>query len=266
MRISKTRAAGLLSTLAIAAIALSACSSSGSTAAPAGTNGSNPAATQAAGNPAATQAADAGTGSGLDGASGAFASIKSYKFSMTLAGGSFGSMLSALGGAGATGAGGITISGTVTSDPQASDVDMAGMRIVEIGGSDYMDLGTGGFIKTPQTGSSLADGFAPAKMFQSSLGTASDYKKVGSEPKNGVQTDHYQASAAAFSGMSSALGVTNATWTADVWIAQTGGYPVSMDIVASTSDKSIAYEVKFDITNINDPSLKVEVPTNVTGG
>jgi len=267
MRISKTRAAGLLSTLAIAAIALSACSSSGSSAAPGATTA--PGATISGGvttAPADTQAADAGSGSGLGDASGAFASIKSYKFSMTLAGGSFGSMLSALGGAGATGAGGITISGTVTSNPAASDIDMAGMRIIEIDGSDYMDLGTGGFIKTPQTGSSLADGFAPSKMFQSSLGTASDYKKVGSEDKNGVKTDHYQASASAFAGMSSALGVTNATWTADVWIAQTGGYPVSMDIVASTSDNSIAYEVKFDITNINDPSLKVTAPTNVTGG
>jgi hypothetical protein len=60
------------------------------------------------------------------------------------------------------------------------------------------------------------------------------------------------------------LSVTGATWTADVWIAQNGGYPVSMSILAKASDNSILYEIQFDITNINDPANKVTAPTNLT--
>jgi hypothetical protein len=264
VRFAKKQAFGLLSLLAITAIALSACSSSGSTTAP---GGNNPATTTAPGgnNPAVTDAPGGG-GTGLDGASGAFASITSYKFSMTLAGGSFGSMLSVLGGAGATGAGAITVSGTVTTNPKASDVTMAGIRIVEVGGFDYMDIGMGGFIKSPQSGSSLADGFSPSSMFSSSLGASSGYKNVGSENKNGVDTDHFQGSDSAFSGMSKAVGVANATWTADVWIAKTGGYPVSMAIIAKTSDNTVVYEVMYDMTNINDSSLNVTAPTNIMPG
>jgi hypothetical protein len=252
------------------AIALSACSSSGGGLAlptannPVGTNAANnPAGTN---NPAAT-VVPGGGGAGLSGADAAFANITSYKFSMTLAGGSFGSMLSALGGAGATGGGAITVAGTVTTNPQAADVTMAGIHIIEVGGFDYMDLGTGSFIKSPQTGSSsMADSFSPSTMFSDSLGTASGYNKVGSESKNGVDTDHYQASQSTLTGLSSVAGVANATWTGDVWIAKNGGYPVSMAIMAKASDNSVAYEIMFDITNINDSSLKVTAPTNVMGG
>jgi hypothetical protein len=103
-------------------------------------------------------------------------------------------------------------------------------------------------------------------MFSDSLGTASGYNKVGSESKNGVDTDHYQASQSTLTGLSSVAGVANATWTGDVWIAKNGGYPVSMAIMAKASDNSVAYEIMFDITNINDSSLKVTAPTNVMGG
>jgi len=39
--------------------------------------------------------------------------------------------------------------------------------------------------------------------------------------------------------------------------------PVSMVIMAKTSDGKAAYEVSFDISKINDPSNKVTAPTNV---
>ena len=73
------------------------------------------------------------------------------------------------------------------------------------------------------------------------------------------------ATTAALAEYGSTLGVTVATWSADVWIATDGGYPVSMDILATASDNSVAYEIKFDITNVNDPANKVTAPTNVTG-
>jgi hypothetical protein len=104
-------------------------------------------------------------------------------------------------------------------------------------------------------------------MFSSALDTssASGWNKVGTETKNGVSADHYQASSSALAEYGSSLGVTGATWSADVWIATDGGYPVSMAIVATASDKSVAYEIKFDLSNVNDPANKITAPTNVTG-
>jgi len=39
-----------------------------------------------------------------------------------------------------------------------------------------------------------------------------------------------------------------------------------MAIIGTAADKSIAYEILFDITNVNDPANVVTAPTNVTGG
>ena len=142
--------------------------------------------------------------------------------------------------------------------------------LVEMASVDeaYLDMtGTGAFLKTEASGTSMADSFSPATMFSSAIdtSTAGGYTKVGSENKNGVQADHYQASAADLAEYGSMLGVTGATWTADVWVAQDGGYPVSMSILAKATDNSVAYEIQFDITNVNDPANKVTAPTNVTG-
>jgi hypothetical protein len=93
----------------------------------------------------------------------------------------------------------------------------------------------------------------------------SDYTKVGSEKKNGVDTDHYQAKSSAFTGLGSSMGVA-ATWTGDIWIATNGGYPVSSAIFAKTSDGTVAFQMTFDITNINYSSLKVTTPANVMPG
>lgn len=187
---------------------------------------------------------------------------------MTLAGGSFGSLLSALGGTGSGGAP-FTMTGTITVSPEkAADINLAGLHMIEVGGFDYLDMsGSGTFFKTAASGSSLADSFSPETMFSSALDTssASGCHKVGTETKNGVSADHYQASSSALADYGSSLGVTGATWSADVWIAKDGGYPVSMAIVATASDKSVAYEIKFDLSNVNDPANKITAPTNVTG-
>jgi hypothetical protein len=223
-----------------------------------GGNASNPIATIPAGN-----------GTGLSGAANNFSNITSYKFSMTLAGGEFSSMLSALG-SGTSGDTPFTMGGTITVKPQkAADITMGGFHMVEVGGFDYLDMtGTGTFYKTAATSSSLADSFSPATMFSGLVGTTSSsgYSKVGSGSKNGVAADHYQASTEALAAYASAQGIAGATWSSDVWIAQNGGYPVSMSIIAVASDKTIAYEIKFDITNVNDPSNKVTAPTAVLPG
>ena len=210
-----------------------------------------------------------GGGSGLGDTSAAFANITSFKFSMTLAGGSYGSMLSALGASG-TGDVPFTMSGTIVVKPEkAADINMGGFHMIEVGGFDYLDMGgTGAFFKTAATsGSSLADSFSPETMFSSAVGSSSsgDYQKVGTESKNGVQADHYRATSSAMSAFGSAMGVTAATWTGDIWVSVTGGYPVSMSFIGSAADNSVAFELAFDISNVNDPSNKVTAPTNVSG-
>jgi hypothetical protein len=210
-----------------------------------------------------------GNGGGLTGAANNFGAIKSYKFSMTLAGGTFGSILSGLPGASASSDAPFTMSGTVTTSPAAADITMAGFHIIEVGGFEYVDLsGTGTFYKTPASGTSMAESLSPATMFSNAMDTSagSGFSKVGTDNKNGVKADHYTASASAMAAYGSTLGVAaDATWSADVWIAQSGGYPVSMSIIATGSDKSVLYQVTFDISAINDPSNNVTAPANAIG-
>ena len=264
----KKQGRGLLMLVAAMTITLSACGSSGATSnADAANNGAT----------ANNGAANNGGGAGLAGASAAFSNITSYQFNMTLAGGTFGSMLSARGGAGATGGGAMTVAGTVVLKPaEASDITVSGMHMIDVGGYSYIDLGTGQFIKSKSTGTSMADSFAPATMFSSAVdaSVAGGYTKVGSEDKNGVSADHYQASSTALAEYQAMLGselggATDVTWSADVWVANSGdfaGAPVSMIIMAKTADGKAAYEVSFDISKINDPGNKVTAPTNVMGG
>ena len=262
VRFVQRQTRGLLVLLAAVAIALSACGGSYATLAPGSSNnGDNAASANAGGN---------GGGSGLSGAASAFSAIESYKFSMTLAGGDLGSTLSMLGGPSASGNAAFTYNGTVTVKPEkAADVSMAGFHIIEIGGYDYLDMGgTGSFVKTAVVGTGMTDSLSPAAMFSNAIDPSviSGYNKVGSETKNGVTSDHYQASASALAAYGMMLNVTGATWTADVWIAQNGGYPVSLSILAKASDSSVVYQILFDITNVNDPANKVTAPTKVTGG
>ncbi len=255
----------LLVLSAITAIALSGCSGSGGTSAPGGANGS--AASNAPGGGAVASNAPGGGGGGagaLTGAAAAFATINSYKFSMTLAGGPYSSMLSMFGGAGASGGAAFSIGGTVTVKPEkASDVKILTMHMISVGGFDYTDLGMGGFSKSPSSGTSVGDSLSPSLMF-SSFGSMSDYSKVGSGNKNGLDADHYQANSSAFAAMGPSLQVpADATWTGDIWIAKNGGYPVSAAILAKTSGGTVSFQMTYDITNVNDASNKVSVPTNV---
>ncbi len=84
------------------------------------------------------------------------------------------------------------------------------------------------------------------------------YKAVGEEQHNGMATVHYQADASIMSTYGSMLGVTGGTWSADVWLAKDGGYPVGVSI--KSTGGSATFEMTLDITNINDPANKVEAP------
>jgi hypothetical protein len=260
---SKRHGAGVLVLFAVFALATGACSSSSGTATP-GATGAPTGGPADTGGPAATS--DQG-GTSVSGAAANLAGVTSYKFRMTLAGGSFGSLLSMFGDAGSDNAP-FAVSGTVVNSPEAgADMKLAGFHVIEIGGFDYLDMGDGSYTKTTVTGAGLVSGFSPQTLYASALGSSADdgYSLVGTETKNSVEADHYQASSAYLSEYASILGVANATWTGDVWIARTGGYPVSIAILGKAADSSIAYEMSFDLTGVNDPANKVAVPENVAG-
>jgi hypothetical protein len=237
--------------LALVAIILGACSSGATIAAPSNSGATDPPPT------------------GLGAAATAFAKVDSYRFTMTLAGASYSSMLAMLPTSSAVGNAPFTMGGTITIKPMiGADITMVGLHIIEIGGHDYMDVGgTGAFDQITITGTRLADRFSPATMFSTTIdpSTVGGYDLVGTGSKNGVPADHYQASSAALATLGAISGIAGATWSADIWIAQSGGYPVSMAIIAEAADKSIAHEVLFDISNVGDPANSVKVPTNVTG-
>ena len=207
--------------------------------------------------------------SGLGAAASAFAKVDSYRFTMTLAGASYSAMLAMLPTSSAVGNAPFTMGGTITIKPQqGADITMVGLHIIEIGGHDYMDVGgTGAFDQIAITGTKLAERFSPATMFSTAVdpSTVGGYDLVGTDTKNGVPVDHYQASSAALATLGAISGIAGATWSADVWIARDGGYPVSMAMIAVAADTSIAREVLFDISNVGDPTNSVKVPANVTG-
>ena len=253
----------LVALVVVPAIALAGCGGGSSAATNGGANN---------GQVSATGAAKNGGDTGLSGSSAVFSKVNSYTFSMTLAGGSYGSMLSLFGGSSASGNAPFTISGTAIVKPTAaSDIKLGDIEMIDVDGYSYMNMGgTLGWVKTPSTGSGgTAEAFSPAQMFSSSLGSeASGYKKVGSESKNGQNTDHYQASSDALAEYSSILGAPSGdTWSADVWIISGGdlaGLPVSM-LIEAKSATGVDYEMAFDISNINSPSNSVTAPANATG-
>ncbi|HEX8939264.1 MAG TPA: hypothetical protein VF763_03790 [Candidatus Limnocylindrales bacterium] len=239
-------ARGLLVLMAALSIIVAACGSSA-----AGTP--SPAATSSATQPAAagTPAATAETGGGVSGAVDNLSKIQSYRFSITMRGGTLGQML------GSTG-----MTGTIVTSPKkAAHVTLMGMEIIEVDGKTWVKMGETWLPSDDTSSSSLADSLAPEKMFDSTMtGSAADgFKSVGDEKKNGVDTVHYVADAKVLAGYGELFGVKDATtWSAETWIAKDGGYPVSMSVKATGG--SDTFEMTMDITNINDAANKVQAP------
>jgi hypothetical protein len=252
---SSTRILKLGGAIALAlgvVVAFGGCSSSSSTPA---SNGNR--ATSAPDRTQASEATPASNSGGLSDAASAFSNITSFQFSITMQGGTYGSML-----------GDAPISGTIVLSPEkASDITIMGMEIREVGGKSYVNMGaTWVESQGDSSTTSMADDFAPDKLFGSYMAgdLASDYTLAGEEQKNGVNTLHYTASTDALTAYGSMMGVEGGTWTADVWIAKDGGYPVSMKIEATggTDDDGNPETFLFamDITHVNDPANVITAP------
>jgi hypothetical protein len=254
---SKQRSA--LSVLAVVALVAFAACSNGTQISPSPTWGQAGSGTQPINSD--------GAGTGLRGASAALTLLNNYEFTESL-GGDAVTALQSLPMFDISGSQTVySMSGTVVNRPQkAADLRIGSLHFIEIGGFDYADgSGSGGFLKFAVSGASRTDPLMPAMHLSMVItdSTADNYTNVATEMKNEVMANHYQASPQAMAQFGSTIGLTGVTWTGDIWVAQYGGYPVSMAIVARAPDNGIAYEVLFDITNVNNPTNMVKAPTNI---
>ena len=250
---------GLLILTAAMVIAASGCGSSTATASPS-------AFASQSSQPSASASPTDGS-AGLDGAASALANLTSYKFRLTVVGGDLSDTLSSLPNAPTDGV--FKISGTYIMLPdKAADITVAGaLQEISLAGNDYQDNGmTGSFTQMDTGATTLVDQVSPAAVY-ASFDFTTGFDLVASQPTDPIGTDHYHAGDAAVAQFAAIAGVADANWTADVWIAQNGGYPARISIVATASatDKTIVYERTFDVTDVNAATNKVTAPTNVTG-
>jgi hypothetical protein len=93
---------------------------------------------------------------------------------------------------------------------------------------------------------------------------AGGFKAAGEEPKNGIPCVHYKGDSS-LTGLYSSISGTSAQFTADVWIAKDGGYPVSgaFGYSGPVGSKAGGFGFSFDVTHVNDPANSVAAPTNV---
>jgi hypothetical protein len=267
LRFSQHQSRSMLALLTVMAVALGAC----------GGGSGTPTASATQANATTLQpgqtAQATGGGSGLSGAATALAAITSYKFTMTETGGSLGDTLSMLPVSG-TGTPSFKLSGTVVLQPdKAADITVTGtLHVISIGGFDYQDINlTGDFTKNDSTTPSVIDSLSPITVFSTAFGSsfdfATDFDKVASESKDGVDTDHYKTNDsgnAALAEFGSVGGIAADKWSAEIWVATSGGYPVSVTITGS-SGTAVEFERTFDLTHVDDAANKVTAPTNVTG-
>ena len=78
------------------------------------------------------------------------------------------------------------ITGTVTTNPKAAQMSMMGIEMIEVNGKTWIKMGTDWTESTDDSTSSLADSFAPEKMFGSTLSGAPPRAALGEKKKNGV--------------------------------------------------------------------------------
>jgi hypothetical protein len=223
-----------------------------------------PAATDApaTGAPSATETpAAGGDGPDVAGAAAALADLESYDLKITMRmEGVEESMFAAFGD-------GLTMEGTVIFKPvRAADITMSmgtadqpmdiGYKV--IGDQAWVSLGDA-WIETPaDDAQQTIDSLAPEKLV-TGFGTIPGLDTVGDETRNGVATTHYRASGDDLAAMlGDTLGLTDATWTVDFWVAKDGGYAVGYSVTGQGTTG--LFEMTLDVSGINDPSNAVEPP------
>lgn len=94
-----------------------------------------------------------------------------------------------------------------------------------------------------------------------SRSVAAYFGAAADETVDGVATTHYTCTnARALNFLSGLYDVSGeATWTGDIWVAKTGGYPVRFKL-ASTGVSTV--NLQFDVTKANDPGNAIAIPAS----
>jgi hypothetical protein len=261
-----TRSSRLLSVAAIAALAVAACGGSTATTspseAPSAPASEAPAPSEAPATEAPATASPAAEGPDLEGAAGALDAIKKYQIDLSISG-----MMPT-----AAGADAITMSGLVDQEADAYSFEMTGVaglgtegtavKFVVIGDDAWINLGGDQYIKTPGGASqfdSMRTSLAPSALLGQFPTTGLELFTVGPEEKNGIATTHYHASAADTPALAPTIG---ADGVMDVWVAEDGGYMVSMvmDGEVPISGAVTPVSMSIDLSRINDETINIAEP------
>jgi hypothetical protein len=198
------------------------------------------------------------TGSGLSGAAAALSGIDSYQFTETLANNSGASDSPATYTA--------TIRGTVVNgSPPSADLDLAGNHYIVVGNRSW-EWDNGVWVSTPLTFDDFKNSLdLPPGLYGTIVEPfSSRLAATGEETHDGVACVRYASTGSATATVAlpgSNPGLVELT-RANVWIAQNGGYPVSVSIEIVGSDQRYL-QATFDMVHVNDPDNIVAVPSGV---
>ena len=265
-----TRTARLLSLAAAAALAIAACGGSVSTAAPIDAPDVSvapasvaPAASEAP--PSEAPASAPAEGPDVNAAAAALDNIDKYALDLKVSG-----LMDT-----ASDASEITMSGTVDREAGSYQFDMSGVAgLEELGGGSavsfvvigpdaWISTGDGNFIKAPGGAAmfgSLEQALAPGTLLGSiPTNSLQNLPAVGQEEKNGVATTHYHVTGADAPQVAEGLGPDSVV---DLWIADDGGYIVSMAIdgAVPVDGTDTPVTMSIDISRINDATIAIEEP------
>jgi hypothetical protein len=142
----------------------------------------------------------------------------------------------------------------VTKPVLARDITASGQRIVIIGDEAWVDSGSGFTTVDPSMAQAIFGLYDPAVLIgafaQPGVMTGAD--EVGIEEKNGVQARHFRVDASSMIGAVASMPPGSAV---DIWVAEDGGYLVSMAVSGLAEG-----DFSMDVTNVNDPANVVERP------
>lgn len=243
------RRATLALSILAATVLVAACGTSTASTAP-GQSGSAATpggeATPAPGGPQATIG-------NVGGAANSLSNLASYKVSMT--------------GTGGTGPFSVEIV-VINSPTRAKSLtETAGsvvFRIIEIGTDNWVDEGSGTFVKNSMPSGSLdqlMSAFDPGTMFASANASQdlAALQNVGVESKNGVQAIHLHGDQN--TQLPAGASPIPPGATIDLWLAVDGQYLVALEAHGINGTAGQMTDFSIEITNINDSSLTVSPPS-----
>jgi hypothetical protein len=237
---------GLLTISVALALAAAACGGSSSTP---GLGGGGGLPSLGGGGGGSGSSLSTGIASNLD-------KLASYQFTETMSGSSFGAEAS-------SDTSGATISGTVINQPvKKLWINYAGTQFIVIGDQQWISS-DGTSWDSAGTDTSAFSSLLPGQLYATWFDSfASGYKSAGDDTQNGVACTHYKGDNS-ISSLYGTLAGVQGTFTADLWVAKDGGYPVKgvLGYSASAGGQGGAFGYTLDVTHVNDSSNAVAEPS-----